>query len=181
MNTSDISRNPNWRFLRDEEMPAFPEHTVREMLRRFGMEEVDGLEPWPYGPYDILAAFSFDKVRYLLKARYVGHRGERALFETHYIQKKLSELGMPVPPLFAAPNGETLLKGPDWAAWRKWTVSNHASNHEGEGEIYYEVQHVLPGHFLVPDIDTVFQAGALLADFHQVGKEVDTFLLEKSS
>jgi len=145
-------------------MPRFPDQLVKTMLNRFGIEEIKDLKPWPYGPFDILAAFSFQDTDYLLKARYFEHRGERSLFETHYIQKKLIELGLPVAPLFAAPDGKTLLKGPDW---------------QEEGVAHYEIQEILPGQFLVPNEDTVKQAGALAANLHQ--SQVDTFLLEKST
>jgi Ser/Thr protein kinase RdoA (MazF antagonist) len=146
-------------------MPPFPDQIVHTMLSHFGIEEVNDLKPWPYGPFDILAAFSFQDIGYLLKVRYFEHRGERSLFETHYIQKKLLELGLPVAPLFAAPDGETLLKGPDW---------------QDEGEAYYEIQEILPGQFLVPNEDTLKQAGELAANLHETGSRVDTFLLEKS-
>jgi len=166
MTDSDVSRNPTKSFLHGGKMPPFPDQIVHTMLGRFGLEKVNDLKPWPYGPYDILAAFSLEDTGYLLKARYFEHRGERSLFETHYIQKKLLELGLPVAPLLAAPDGETLLKGSDW---------------QGEGEAYYEIQEILPGQFLVPDEDTLKQAGALAANLHETGSQVDTFLLEKAA
>lgn len=106
MAQSDISRNPTKGFLRDGEMPPFPEQTVHAMLKRFGMEEACDLQPWPYGPYDILAAFSFRGTGYLLKARIFEHRGERSLYETHYIQERLLALGLSLASYYSAPGGE---------------------------------------------------------------------------
>lgn len=158
---SDVNCNPG-----GEQTPPFPDQIVQLMLSRFGVEEVGDLKPWPYGPVEILATFSSGATGYLLRSRYFEHRGERSLFETHYIQKKLLELGLPVAPLYTAPSGETLLKGPNW---------------QGEGVAHYEIVEVLPGQILVPNENTVRQAGALAANLHQTGSQVDTFLLEKSA
>ena len=59
MTRPDVSRNPTKSYLQGKNMPPFPDQIVHTMLGRFGMEEVNDLKPWPYGPFDILAAFSF--------------------------------------------------------------------------------------------------------------------------
>jgi len=159
-----LSRNSIWHGLKNGEMPPFPEPIVKKMLLRFGIEDVEDLQPWPFGPFDILAQFSVNDRAYVLKGRHVEQRGERSLCETQYIQKELLKLRVPVAPFWSAPNGETLLKGSDW---------------KEDGELYYEIQAVLPGEFFVLNKNTARQAGACIAQFHQAGQEIDTFLLNK--
>ncbi|MDP6038470.1 MAG: hypothetical protein QGG64_07965, partial [Candidatus Latescibacteria bacterium] len=161
---NNMSRNPSWHGLRNGKMPPFPNQIVQTALSRFGIEDAKDLQPWPFGPFDILARFSVDDHEYVLKGRHIEQRGERSLFETQYIQKELLKLKVPVAPFWFAPNGETLLKGLDWKKDRA---------------LYYEIQAVLPGEFFVLDGNTARQSGVCIAQFHQAGQEIDTFLLNK--
>ncbi|MEW6753154.1 MAG: phosphotransferase [Candidatus Latescibacterota bacterium] len=165
-NQGDVSGNPGWHGLCHGQMPPFPEALVRDVLDGFGINRPECLISWPYGPFDVLARFTWRGTVCLLKGRYVEQRGERALFETQRVQQRLAELGVPVSPFLASPSGETLCRGPDW---------------QGEGTMYYEVQHILPGAALVPDADGLYRAGRLIAAFQQAGGQIDTFLLNKSA
>ena len=145
-----LSRNSTWHGLKNGEMPPFPEQIVQTTLSRFGIEDVEDLQPWLFGPSDILARFSVNDRAYVLKGRHVEQRGERSLFETQYIQKELLKLRVPVAPFWCAPNGETLLKGVDW---------------KEDGTLYYEIQAVLPGEFFVSNKNTARQAGHVVRSF----------------
>ena len=147
-------------------MPRFPEQIARTMLSRFGIDPAGDLQPWPFPEQssDLLARFRSGEKHYLLKRRIIEQRGERSLFETQFIQKELLKKGIPVPELWEAPNGETLLSGPDWEEDRK---------------IYFEIQEEVPGGAFVLNEGTAHQAGQFLGRFHQAGAQIDTFLLNK--
>ena len=147
-------------------MSDFPQQIAQTMLSRFGMDQAKHLQPWPFPDLstDLLARFEHDEKCYFLKRRCIEQRGKRSLFETQFIQKELLKLGIPVPALWQAPNGETLLTGPDW---------------EGDCQAYYEIQEMLPGKSFVLDKSNAFQAGQFLGRFHQAGAQIDTYLLNK--
>ena len=144
-------------------MSNFPETTVESVLARFGIDKISQIEPWPFPSQstDLLARFELEGKAFLLKRRIIEQRGERSLFETQYIQKELARLGIPVPALWEAPDGETLLSATDWETDRK---------------VYFEIQEVLPGKPVDLNEDTAFHAGQFLAGFHLAGTKVDTFL-----
>ena len=147
-------------------MPDFPEQIALTMLSRFGIDKADDIEPWPFSDLssDLLARFQDGEKCYFLKRRRIEQRGERSLFETQFIQKELLRMGFPVPALWEAPNGETLLPGLDW---------------EEERKVYFEIQEMVPGRSFSLNENTAFHAGQFLGSFHQVGSRIDTFLLNK--
>ncbi len=136
------------------------------MLSRFGIDKADDLQPWPFPNLssDLLVRFQVGEEYYFLKRRHIEQRGERSLFETQFIQKELLSMGIPVPVLWEAPSGDTLLPGPDW---------------EEERKVYFEIQEMVPGKSLVLNENTAFQAGHFLGNLHRVSSRIDTFLLNK--
>lgn len=159
-----LDRNPTWHGLIDGELPPFPAAIVRDVLTRFGIENPVKLEEWPFGPFDIIAAFEYRNTPYLLKGRHVEQRGVKSLFQTQDIQKQLLRLDFPVPDLLANSSGETLIEGPDW---------------QDEENIFYEIQTILPGVLFSPDTHTALLAGKLLGQLHLLGQEIHSDLLSK--
>ena len=159
-----LNRNPTWHGLIDGEMPPYPTATVRDVLNRFEIENPARLKAWPFGPFDIIAAFEYRNIPYLLKGRHVEQRGVKSLFQTQDIQKQLLQLGFPVSDFLANSSGETLVEGPDW---------------QDEGNIFYEIQPILPGVPFSPDTHTAFSAGKLLGQLHLLGQEIHSDLLSK--
>ena len=148
------------------ERPPYPDDVVRSVLREFGIPRPDDLRPWPFGASDVLASFTNDGRGCALKGRFVEQRGTKAVHETQNIQLALRRLGLPLADLLPAPNGETLIPGPDW---------------EGLGETYYyEIQEILHGAPPALDENTAYRMGVLTARLHLAGLEVDTHLLNKS-
>jgi Ser/Thr protein kinase RdoA (MazF antagonist) len=147
--------------------PSFFEPIVRDMLTRFGVDPTTHLEPFPCGPSDLLARFEHEGIPHLLKGRAVEQRGQRSLFETQRLQQILLSEGLSVPALLTAPSGETLIQGPNW---------------EGEAAKqlqFYEIQRQVAGTHFSPTLDNLRRAGDLVARFHQIGAEIDTYLLNK--
>ena len=159
-----LDRNPTWHGLIDGEMPPFPAAIVQNVLARFEIENPVKLEEWPFGPFDIIAAFEYRNTRYLLKGRHVEQRGVKSLFQTQDIQKQLLRLGFPVSDFLANSSGETLVEGSDW---------------QNEENIFYEIQSILPGVTFSPDTHTALLAGKLLGQLHLLGQEIHSVLLSK--
>ncbi len=159
-----LNRNPTWHGLVDGEMPPFPTAIVRDVLTRFEIENPVKLKAWPFGPFDIIAAFEYRNIPYLLKGRHVEQRGVKSLFQTQDIQKQLLQLGFPVSDFIANSSGKTLVEGPDWQA---------------EGNIFYEIQTILPGVPFSPDTRTASLSGKLLGQLHLLGQEIQSDLLSK--
>ena len=159
-----LDRNPTWHGLIDGEMPPFPAAIVQNVLARFEIENPARLKAWPFGPFDIIAAFEYCNTRYLLKGRHVEQRGVKSLFQTQDIQKQLLRLGFPVSDFLANSSGETLVEGSDW---------------QNEENIFYEIQSILPGVPFSPDTHTALLAGKLLGQLHLLGQEVHSDLLSK--
>jgi len=136
------------------------------MLRQFGIDEHVELEQWPYPDKsaDLVAGFEHEGKRYFLKRRHIEQRGERSLFETHYVLRELIRRGVPATSLRPAPNGETLLPGQDW---------------EKDRIVYFEIQERVSGINLELSVANVHEVGAFVAQFHETGNEIDTFLLNK--
>lgn len=156
--------NPTWHGLIQGKMPSFPQEIVYGLLDRFGITNPKYLEPWPAGPFDILASFKHKNAAYLLKVRFVEQRGLESLFETQKIQQALLQLGFPVPELFRSPTGETLLEGPNWKECE---------------HILYEIQSVLPGESLHSHLELTFLAGKFLGTLHTLGEKIDSQLMSK--
>lgn len=148
-------------------VPDFPHKVVDEILTRFGIDHAEDLEPWPHPDEsdDLLAGFTFRDQWFFLKRRWIEQRGERSLFETQYVLKQLLKQGFPAATLWSSPDGETLIKGPDW---------------EEEREVYYEIQHRIFGSHFQLTAETAHDAGAFVARFHRAGDRIDTFLLGKA-
>ena len=159
-----LGRNPTWHGLIDGEMPPFPVAVVRDVLTRFGVENPARLKAWPFGPFDIIAAFEYRNTPYLLKGRHVEQRGVKSLYQTQDIQKQLLQLGFPVSDFLANSSDETLIEGPDW---------------QNEENIFYEIQTILPGVPFSPDTRTALLAGKLLGQLHLLGQEIQSDLLSK--
>ena len=159
-----LDRNPKWHGLIDGKMPPYPAAVVQDVLTRFGIENPAKLKAWPFGPFDIIAAFEYCNTRYLLKGRHVEQRGVKSLFQTQDIQKQLLRLGFPVSDFLANSSGETLVQGPDW---------------QDEENIFYEIQSILPGVPFSPDTHTALLAGKLLGQLHLLGQEIHSDLLSK--
>ena len=159
-----LDRNPTWHGLIDGKMPPFPAAVVRDVLTRFEIENPARLKAWPFGPFDIIAAFEYRNIPYLLKGRHVEQRGVKSLFQTQDIQKQLLQLGFPVSDFIANSSGETLVEGPDWQA---------------ERNIFYEIQTILPGVSFSPDTRTASLSGKLLGQLHILGQEIQSDLLSK--
>ena len=159
-----LDRNPTWHGLIDGEMPPFPAAVVREVLARFEIKNPARLKAWPFGPFDIIAAFEYRNTPYLLKGRHVEQRGVKSLYQTQDIQKQLLQLGFPVSDFIANSSGETLVEGPDW---------------QDEGNIFYEIQTILSGVPFSSDTHTALLAGKLLGQLHLLGQEIQSDLLSK--
>ncbi|MYC15896.1 MAG: phosphotransferase [Gemmatimonadetes bacterium] len=159
-----LDRNPTWHGLIDGEMPPYPAAIVQNVLARFEIENPAKLKAWPFGPFDIIAAFEYRNIPYLLKGRHIEQRGVKSLFQTQDIQKQLLQLGFPVSDFIANSSGETLVQGPDWQA---------------EENIFYEIQTILPGVPFSPDTHTALLAGKLLGQLHLIGQEIHSDLLSK--
>ena len=159
-----LDRNPTWHGLIDGKMPPFPAAVVRDVLTRFEIGNPARLKAWPFGPFDIIAAFEYRNTPYLLKGRHVEQRGVKSLFQTQDIQKQLLQLGFPVSDFIANSSGETLIEGPDWQ--------------DGEN-IFYEIQTILPGVPFSPDTRTASLSGKLLGQLHLLGQEIQSDLLSK--
>ena len=159
-----LDRNPKWHGLIDGKMPPFPAAVVRDVLARFEIENPARLKAWPFGPFDIIAAFEHRNTTYLLKGRHVEQRGVKSLFQTQDIQKQLLRLGFPVSDFLANSSGETLVQGPDW---------------QDEENIFYEIQSILPGVPFSPDTHTALLAGKLLGQLGLLGQEIHSDLLSK--
>ena len=159
-----LDRNPKWHGLIDGKMPPYPAAVVQDVLTRFEIENPVRLKAWPFGPFDIIAAFEYRNTRYLLKGRHVEQRGAKSLFQTQDIQKQLLRLGFPVSDFLANSSGETLVQGPDW---------------QDEENIFYEIQSILPGVPFSPDTHTALLAGKLLGQLHLIGQEIHSDLLSK--
>ena len=159
-----LDRNPTWHGLIDGKMPPYPAAVVQDVLARFEIENPARLKAWPFGPFDILAAFEYRNTPYLLKGRHVEQRGVKSLFQTQDIQKQLLRLGFPVSDFIANSSGETLVQGPDW---------------QDEGNIFYEIQSILPGAPFSPDTHTALLAGKLLGQLGLLGQEIHSDLLSK--
>ena len=157
-------RNPTWHGLIDRKMPPFPAAIVQNVLARFEIENPARLKAWPFGPFDIIAAFEYRNTPYLLKGRHIEQRGVKSLFQTQDIQKQLLRLGFPVSDFIANSSGETLAQGPDW---------------QNEENIFYEIQTILPGVPFSPDTHTALLAGKLLGQLHLLGQKIHTDLLSK--
>ena len=157
-------RNPTWHGLIDGKMPPFPAAVVRDVLARFEIENPAKLKAWPFGPFDIIAAFEYRNTPYLLKGRHVEQRGVNSLYQTQDIQKQLLRLGFPVSDFIANSSGETLVEGSDW---------------QNEENIFYEIQSILPGVPFFPDTHTALLAGKLLGQLHLIGQEIHSDLLSK--
>ncbi len=145
-------------------MPPFPAAIVQNVLARFEIENPARLKAWPFGPFDIIAAFEYRNTPYLLKGRHIEQRGVKSLFQTQDIQKQLLRLGFPVSDFIANSSGETLAQGPDW---------------QNEENIFYEIQTILPGVPFSPDTHTALLAGKLLGQLHLIGQEIHSDLLSK--
>lgn len=145
-------------------MPPFPAAIVQHVLARFEIENPARLKAWPFGPFDIIAAFEYRNTPYLLKGRHIEQRGVKSLFQTQDIQKQLLRLGFPVSDFIANSSGETLAQGPDW---------------QNEENIFYEIQTILPGVPFSPDTHTALLAGKLLGQLHLIGQEIHSDLLSK--
>ena len=145
-------------------MPPFPAAVVRDVLTCFEIENPARLKAWPFGPFDIIAAFEYRNTPYLLKGRHIEQRGVKSLFQTQDIQKQLLQLGFPVSDFIANSSGETLVEGPDW---------------QDEGNIFYEIQTILPGVPFSPDTHTASLAGNLLGQLHLLGQEIHSDILSK--
>lgn len=159
-----LDRNPTWHGLIGGKMPPFPAAIVQNVLARFEIENPARLKAWPFGPFDIIAAFEYRNTPYLLKGRHIEQRGVKSLFQTQDIQKQLLRLGFPVSDFIANSSGETLAQGPDW---------------QNEENIFYEIQTILPGVPFSPDTHTALLAGKLLGQLHLIGQEVHSDLLSK--
>lgn len=159
-----LDRNPTWHGLIDGKMPPFPAAVVQDVLTRFEIENPARLKAWPFGPFDIIAAFEYRNTPYLLKGRHVEQRGFKSLFQTQDIQKQLLRLGFPVSDFIANSSGETLVQGPDW---------------QNEENIFYEIQPILPGAPFSPDTHTALLAGKLLGQLGLLGQEIHSDLLSK--
>ena len=159
-----LDRNPTWHGLIGGKMPPFPAAIVQNVLARFEIENPARLKAWPFGPFDIIAAFEYRNTRYLLKGRHVEQKGVKSLFQTQDIQKQLLRLGFPVSDFLANSSGETLVQGPDWQA---------------EENIFYEIQTILPGVPFSPDTHTALLAGKLLGQLHLLGQKIHSDLLSK--
>ena len=159
-----LDRNPKWHGLIDGKMPPYPAAVVQDVLTRFEIENPVRLKAWPFGPFDIIAAFEYRNTPYLLKGRHVEQRGVKSLFQTQDIQKQLLRLGFPVSDFIANSSGETLIQGPDW---------------QDEGNIFYEIQSILPGAPFSPDTHTALLAGKLLGQLGLLGQEIHSDLLSK--
>ena len=159
-----LDRNPTWHGLIGGKMPPFPAAIVQNVLARFEIENPARLKAWPFGPFDIIAAFEYRNTPYLLKGRHVEQRGVKSLFQTQDIQKQLLQLGFPVSDFLANSSGETLVQGPDW---------------QDEESIFYEIQSILPGVPFSPDTHTALLAGKLLGQLHLLGQEIHSDLLSK--
>ncbi len=159
-----LDRNPTWHGLTDGKMPPFPAAVVRDVLARFEIENPARLKAWPFGPFDIIAAFEYRNTPYLLKGRHVEQRGVKSLYQTQDMQKQLLQLGFPVSDFIANSFGETLVEGPDW---------------QDEGNIFYEIQTILPGVPFSSDTHTASLSGKLLGQLHLLGQEIQSDLLSK--
>ena len=159
-----LDRNPTWHGLIGGKMPPFPAAIVQNVLARFEIENPARLKAWPFGPFDIIAAFEYRNTPYLLKGRHIEQRGVKSLFQTQDIQKQLLRLGFPVSDFIANSSGETLAQGPDW---------------QNEENIFYEIQTILPGVPFSPDTHTALLAGKLLGQLHLIGQEIHSDLLSK--
>ena len=159
-----LDRNPTWHGLIDGKMPPYPAAVVQDVLTRFEIENPVRLKAWPFGPFDILAAFEYRNTPYLLKGRHVEQRGVKSLFQTQDIQKQLLRLGFPVSDFIANSSGETLVEGPDW---------------QDEENIFYEIQTILPGAPFSPDTHTALLAGKLLGRLGLLGQKIHSDLLSK--
>ena len=159
-----LDRNPTWHGLIDGEMPPYPAAIVQNVLARFEIENPAKLKAWPFGPFDIIAAFEYRNTPYLLKGRHIEQRGVKSLYQTQDIQKQLLRLGFPVSDFITNSSGETLVQGPDW---------------QNEENIFYEIQTMLPGVPFSPDTHTAFLAGNLLGQLHLLGQEIHSDLLSK--
>ena len=159
-----LGRNPTWHGLIDGKMPPFPAAVVRDVLTRFGIEKPARIKAWPFGPFDIIAAFEYRNTPFLLKGCHVEQRGIKSLYQTQDIQKQLLQLGFPVSDFIANSFGETLVEGPDW---------------QDEGNIFYEIQTILPGVPFSSDTHTASLSGKLLGQLHLLGQEIQSDLLSK--
>ena len=99
-----------------------------------------------------------------MKKRPIEQRGRRSLLETQYVQKELLGKGFPVPVLWEDPDGNNLLWGTDGAS------------DEFAG---FEVQQMLEGDRPHLSEATAEPIGHLLGRFHQAGREIETYLLNK--
>jgi Ser/Thr protein kinase RdoA (MazF antagonist) len=156
--------NPTWHGLSQGAMPSFPQEIVYGILDEFGITNPENIEPWPAGPFDILAEFQNENVSYVLKGRIVEQRGIESLFETQRIQKDLHQFGFPVSELFHSPKGETLIEGPNW---------------KDDKQIFYEIQSVLPGGLFTPEKRLIGLSGELLGELHTLGERVRSQLMSK--
>lgn len=156
--------NPAWHGLNQGNMPPFPQEIVYGILGRFGITNPENIEPWPAGPFDILAELEYENACYILKGRVVEQRGIESLFETQRIQKRLHRFGFPVSELFHSPKGETLIEGPNW---------------KDDEQIFYEIQSVLPGDLFPLQKRSIGLAGELLGELHTLGERVGSELMSK--
>ncbi len=136
-----------------------------------------------------------------MKARTVEHRGTGALFETQRIHKELYQRGVPLPALHAAPDGETLLPGPnprdESSAHYEALRFLVGPEYFHVAAVFYEIQHFIAGQRPPANEQIAYQIGAVLAAFHAAGHQppirslapdeweqvvphIDTFLLNKS-
>ena len=148
-------------------MSQFPPDIVISILRQFGIDENVELEQWPYPDKsdDLVAGFEHEGKRYYLKRRHIEQRGERSLFETHYVLDELIKRGVPAPSLRPAPNGETMLPGPGWE--------------NKDRTFYYEIQERISGGNLELSTANAREEGEFVAQIQEAGNENDTYQLNK--
>lgn len=164
--------------------PPSPEGLLFEMLPKFGLADPQDINSWPYledhsrSINRLVATFTCEGLRYLMKARTVEQRGAKSLFETQNILKAFCQRGVPVPALHRAPNGETLILGPDPRdeSGAHFEVQRFLLGPEfyHVPAVYYEIQHFIPGQPPPADEHTAYRVGAVLAAFHAAGHQPET-------
>jgi hypothetical protein len=161
--------------------PPSTEGLLFEMLPQFGLADPRDISSWPYleeGGRSInrlVATFTCAGQRYLMKARTVEHRGAKSLFETQNILKAFYQRGVSVPALHRAPDGQTLILGPDPRdeSGAHFEVQRFLLGPEfyHVPAVYYEIQHLIPGQPPPADEHTAYRVGAVLAAFHAAGHQ----------
>ena len=187
--------------------PPSAEGLLLEILPKFGLADPQEVHSWPYLEDNsrsinrLVAKFTCGNQPYLMKARTVEQRGVKSLFETQHIHKEFHRRGVLVPALHAAPNGETLILGPDPRdeSGSHFDVLRYLLGPEfyHVPAVYFEIQHFIVSQRPPADEHTAYRVGAALATFHAAGHQpvtrslapeerhlavphIDTYLLNKA-